>query len=293
MTVGTVWDPNSAELCLRDLRHIVQEVSPQLLGIFEEYAAEARFGRGLIEDDLAGLPRGARVLEVGAGSLMLSCILVRDGYAVTALEPVGSGFSHFTELQSIVVSYASQQGIMPTLLQVSGEDLEIQDHFDYAFSINVMEHVRDVALVLEKVRASLKPGTVYRFVCPNYAFPYEPHFNIPTLLSRSLTEKVMSRWIFESKNVVDPNGTWASLNWISVGQVRRICRQQLQTEVEFNRATFKTFLGRTLSDRLFQARRGPLLRWVITALDRTGLLAAAALIPVAVQPIMDCRVLRA
>ena len=43
-----------------------------------------------------------------------------------------------------------------------------------------MEHVDDVPLVLRRVMSALRPGAAYRFVCPNYRFPFEPHFDIPT-----------------------------------------------------------------------------------------------------------------
>jgi 2-polyprenyl-3-methyl-5-hydroxy-6-metoxy-1,4-benzoquinol methylase len=284
--------PATSELLLRELRELVRHEAPDLLETFDGYAGEVRFGRALIANDLAQLPSGAKILEVGAGSLMLSCVLVSEGYTVTALEPVGSGFSHFARLQSIVASYAARQSVLPELMTSSGEELDAVDRFDYAFSVNVMEHVNDVALVLERVHAALRHGGTYRFMCPNYAFPYEPHFNLPTLLNRALTEKMMWRWIISSKNVLDPLGTWRSLNWITVRSVRRICRQRLMTEPAFDRQIFQTFLSRALSDEAFQARRGPLLRGIIAGFQRTGLLGFTALIPIALLPVMDCRVTR-
>ncbi|MFM0011353.1 class I SAM-dependent methyltransferase [Paraburkholderia sediminicola] len=292
MSSDVATNPAKAELLLRDLRELVRHDAPDLLETFDGYAGEVRFGRALIADDLARLPNGAKILEVGAGSLMLSCVLASEGYEVTALEPVGRGFSHFARLQSIVAGYAARKGVLPELMPSSGEELDAVDRFDYAFSVNVMEHVNDVALVLERVHASLRRGGMYRFMCPNYAFPYEPHFNLPTLLSRTLTEKVMWRWIVRSKNVLDPMGTWRSLNWITVRSVRRICRQRLTTEPVFDQLIFQTFLSRALSDEAFQARRGPLLRGMITGLQRTGLLGLSRLIPVALLPVMDCRITR-
>lgn len=292
MSSGETADVAALELLLRELRVRVRYEAPDLLETFDGYAGEVRFGRALIADDLARLPAGAQILEVGAGSLMLSCVLASEGYAVTALEPVGSGFSHFARLQAIVADYATQQGVLPALLPLSGEELDAFDRFDYAFSVNVMEHVNDVAAVLERVHASLRRGGIYRFMCPNYAFPYEPHFNLPTLLSRTLTEKLMWRWISSSKKVLDPLGTWRSLNWITVRRVRRICRQRLTTEPVFDRQIFQTFLSRAMSDEAFQARRGPLLRGLIAGLQRSGLLHLTTLIPVAFLPVMDCRIAR-
>ena len=277
---------------LADVREYVRREAPELLSKFDLYADEAQFARTLIADDLAKLPRGAAILEVGAGSFLVSCMLAGEGFAVTALEPIGTGFSHFTQLQSIVVEFAAQHGIHPVRLGVSGEELDIIGRFEYAFSINVMEHVSDVARVLENVLASLKPGCTYRFVCPNYAFPYEPHFNLPTLLSKPLTHWVMFRSIMRSKNVFDPAGTWASLNWITVRQVRRICRQRLKTTPVFDGWIFETYLARNMSDNAFRERRGPVFNLIVKVLERARIMSAWKLIPVALLPVMDCRIAR-
>jgi 2-polyprenyl-3-methyl-5-hydroxy-6-metoxy-1,4-benzoquinol methylase len=292
MSTPMTGDLAPVEHVLHDLRELVCQKASDLIEIFDVYAGEVRFGRALIADDLAKLSREARILEVGAGSLMLSCVLVSEGYKVSALEPVGTGFSHFTRLQAIVSEYATQRRVMPELLHMSGEELIAKDCFDYAFSVNVMEHVNDVGQVLERVHASLTRGGTYRFMCPNYAFPYEPHFNLPTLLSRTLTEKMMWSWIAGSKKLPDPIGTWNSLNWITVRSVRRICRRQLGIEPVFDPGIFRTLLSRALSDEQFQSRRGPLLRGIIAILQRAGLLGLTSMIPVAWLPVMDCRFTR-
>ncbi|BCF98097.1 hypothetical protein PPGU19_026660 [Paraburkholderia sp. PGU19] len=277
---------------ISDLRNLVKQEAPDLLKLFDEYAGEMQFGRALIERNLRTLNFGAKILEVGAGSLLLSCRLQQEGFDVTALEPIGSGFSHFSRLQSIVLRYANSGGFVPTLLRSTGEGLSIREDFDFAFSINVMEHVGDVSTVLHRVHEALKPGGTYRFVCPNYAFPYEPHFNIPTLISKSLTRKLLWRWIEHSANVVDPVGTWASLNWISVRSVTDICRSRLSVTPYFDRTIFDIFLKRASSDRNFQGRRGPGLLAFIAVLERTKLLSLIRLIPAAVLPVMDCSIVR-
>jgi 2-polyprenyl-3-methyl-5-hydroxy-6-metoxy-1,4-benzoquinol methylase len=277
---------------LQHLREVVGEAAPDLLAIYDIYAGEARFGRALIADDLTRLPAGAAVLEVGAGALLLSCLLKREGFDMYALEPIGDGFSHFARLQEIVMRYARQHGFLPAMMRCTGEQLDAQGRFDYAFSVNVMEHVGDVGLVLQRVHAALKPGATYRFMCPNYAFPFEPHFNIPTLVSRSLTERLMWRWIAGSKHVLDPEGTWASLNWITVSEVRRTCRQRLGIEPAFERGILQTFFRRAVEDEQFKARRGPFIRAVATGLQRSGLVSLTRWLPVGLLPVMDCKIRR-
>jgi hypothetical protein len=155
-----------------------------------------------------------------------------------------------------------------------------------------MEHVGDVARVLETVHTSLKRGGTYRFICPNYAFPYEPHFNLPTLFSRRLTERVMSRRIMTSKKVVDSAGTWASLNWITARQVRSICRARLNTTPVFDRRIFDVYLSRALAGGELSQRQGPLLTKALSLLRCLRLATLFELVPVTWLPVMDCRVVR-
>src|SRR5215471_15446883 len=153
-----VTDPPSIETWLADVRVYVSEKAPRMLSTLEVYLGEARFGRRYIDADLMRIPQGAMILEVGAGSMLLSCQLVREGFQVTALEPTGAGFSHFEDIRELVLHRAAILGCIPRLLDQSTEVLSERNCFDYAFSINVMEHVTDIALSIGNVGSSLKRG---------------------------------------------------------------------------------------------------------------------------------------
>jgi len=281
-----------ADRLLDQIGQTISRTAPTLSALFTIWAGEAKFGRALIDRDLRRLGPGAGILEVGAGSFMLSCILQREGFRVTALEPTGGGFSHFTQLQAIVLDHAARDGMAPTVLPATGETLALDGQFDFAFSVNVMEHVADVGQVLQRVHRSLKPGGTYRFVCPNYAFPYDPHFNMPTLFSRSLTHRLLRPWIVESPVVPDAAAMWASLIWITVSQVRRLCRARLSVEPAFDRVILAWFFERTLSDPEFQARRGGLLTGFLRLIKQLKLTRLVRILPAAALPVMDCTVTR-
>lgn len=271
-------------------RHICSSL-PELLPVFEGYAGEAVFGRDLINSYLCELPFGANILEVGAGMLLLSCQLQREGFSVTANEPVGDGFSHFNRLQRIVLDLAYERGFAPAITSVGAESLDYEATFDFAFSINVMEHVNDVREVLARVLSALKPAACYFFVCPNYTFPYEPHFNLPTLGTKKLTKRILGRWLFRSPHLVDPEGTWASLNWITVSKVKSAC-QRIGVDPEFDKNILFVFVQRTLNDVGFMKRRGTLLQWLLRTMDKLGVTKLFALLPVSVQPAMACVICR-
>ena len=282
----------SMEAWLADVRVYVKENAPDVMPVLDVYLGEARFGRQYIAADLMLLGEGAALLEIGAGSLLLSCQLVREGYRVTALEPIGSGYTHLERLRELVVHKASSSGCLPRMLNQPAETFSERGCFDYAFSINVMEHVGDVALTLANVCASLKPGAVYRFTCPNYLFPYEPHFNIPTLFSKRLTEKLLGSRILLNEEIPDPKGTWDSLNWIDVIQISRIVKRLPGLSVTFGRHLLVSTFKRIAFDRNFAMRRSNLVRIGIVVLVKLRLHHLAAFIPAMFQPIIDCAVTR-
>ena len=270
----------------------LRAVAPDLEALVTDYAGEARFGAAVIAADLARLAPGARVLEVGAGTLLLSSALQAAGYRVTAVEPLGRGFSHFDRLRELVRDYALSRGCAPELRHIPAETLDATAAFDFAFSINVMEHVDDVALVLQRVWHALTPGGSYRFVCPNYTFPFEPHFGIPTIGGKALTWRLFHRRILASRVVIDPAGAWASLNWITVARVRQVCRQAFGVEPAFDRDVSYRFVRRAICDPSFQRRHGRVMRGLARGLGASGLIGLTRLVPAGLQPAMSCLVTR-
>jgi len=276
------------ESLISGVRDRISAQGADLLSLFDTYAQEARFARAVFDSSLRGLPPSASVLEIGAGMMLLSAQLQREGFQVTALEPVGEGFSHFARLQRFVTDYAGEQGIAPAILASTAEALERTNEFDFAYSINVMEHVQDVPRAIERAIAAVKPGAAYRFVCPNYAFPYETHFNIPIVWNKAVTRRLLRKRIENGHFIEDPIGAWNSLNWIKVSAIRRTFRNFPGAMLAFSPDIFESFLDRALSDPIFQARRGKLLSGLIEKLSATGALKLTRLIPCRWLPVMDC-----
>ena len=287
-----VHDIVSIESWLADVREYVSTKAPEVLPLLDVYLGEARFGRQYVASDLTKLSRGASVLEVGAGSLLLSCQLVREGFRVTALEPICGGFSHFERLRELVLFRAELLGCLPKILDITVERLSENSCFDYAFSINVMEHVENVALSISRVVSSLKLGASYRFTCPNYLFPYEPHFNIPTLFSKRFTERIFGNKILLEKNIPDPEGTWKSLNWINVIQINRIVKYLPELKITFNRRHLVDTFARIAFDNNFAMRRSKWLRVVVLLMVWLRLHYLVWCVPAMIQPIIDCVVKR-
>jgi SAM-dependent methyltransferase len=225
--------------------------------------------------------------------MLLSCQLVREGFHVTSLEPTAEGFGHFSRMQQLVLQEAAEAGCVPSVLDCHVEALDLAGAFDFAFSINVMEHVGDVAQALSRVTTSLRPGGAYRFTCPNYLFPYEPHFNIPTVWSKRWTKRMLHRVIDARPGIPDPAGLWESLNWIDPLRVRRACRALPGIHLQFRADLLVDMFERAVDDPAFAARRSGLAGRLAAALVRLGLHRPLARLPAVLQPMMDCRMVKA
>jgi len=274
---------------LAQIRCHISAGAPRLLPLFDVMAGEARFARAWLDDDLRRLPSGSSILEVGGGVFLLSCQLAREGFAVTTVEPIGVGFNSFQELGATVLTFAARNSAVPVVVRRKAEDFTTDARFALAFSVNVMEHIEAPDRAIQRVSAALLPGASYRFLCPNYLFPYEPHFNIPALGGKSLTHSMFRRRIEESDRVEDPVGLWKSLNWITVPQVKRMVGSDASLTTEFRTSTLAWVLDRAVSDREFARRRAGWIIVAIRALRALRVLRLASLVPAAFQPIMDVR----
>lgn len=274
------------------LQELLAKSYPHLVGLYEVFRHEAVFGWQWLNSSLSAVPPNGLILEVGGGVMLLSSELQREGYEVTVLEPIGDGFSAFAELQDVVLGFARQRNHAPNVLAACVENLQSKDTFDFAFSVNVMEHVESVSKALVNVSMALKPAATYRFTCPNYLFPYEPHFNIPTVFSKELTERVFARRIFGSSRVSDSRGVWNSLNWISVPMISRIVKTIPGVGVRFDRTIFSDALDRVVTDDHFASRRSMWVRIAAIFFVKTKLSKIFTWLPASLLPIVDCSVSR-
>ena len=101
---------------------------------------------------------------------------------------------------------------------------------------------------------------------------------------------MLRRKIFANRTLPDPGGTWKSLNWINVVQIKRVVRRLSGLKVTFNRSMLPSTLERMALDTEFAVRRSPAMRSLILFLVRLRIHVLFCVIPAAMQPIMDCRI---
>ena len=189
-------------------------------------------------------------------------LVAERGFRVTSFEPELSGFKEMGVLRRIV--QASWAGTPPEVHWI--EDVARADsrpqymRADFAYSINVLEHVDDIPEFVKGALAQVKPGGTLRLIFPNYIYPYESHFNMPTLFSKQLTERLLGRLILrqgrrDAEARLDAVALWDGLSWPTGTGVDRALRD-LNVSINFSRSTTLAYVYRALHDQAFQARKG-------------------------------------
>lgn len=242
---------------------LLEEVAPDradLADLLQTYLNEVPVALSLLEPILER-STPLRLLEVGSGVGAVTACLRSVGYSVVALEPGGPGFEDLLLLEELVRTVSDRliggdHDFAPTL-RIGVDDLNpvIHGPFDVAFSVNVLEHVPDPLAALGRINAVLEPKGIQRHVCPNYAFPYEPHFFVPLLpFWPSQTARLLPSSVTET-------GLWSSINFVTARQVRRWARGA-EVRVAFDRGVLAEAFERFLADAVFAERHSGLSRIV-------------------------------
>ncbi|RZV36224.1 MAG: methyltransferase domain-containing protein [Acidimicrobiales bacterium] len=231
------------------------------------YFGEAEFGFGKIQSELNALKPGANVLEVGAGAgiLMAMNASIHKDLNFTGVEPMGDGFDYDNVFHRLINTIPNAE-IQP----VGYEDLKTSIKYDLIYLVNVFEHLPDWKDFLQFVSGTLTENGRCIILCPNYSFPYEPHFQIPIIFNKPLTHFLLKKRItkFETEN--DCKGLWTSLNFCKFRSVSKNAAQA-GFNVSNDKSTFTEMIDRLETDEEFAKRQG-LLRLPISVLNKLGLI---------------------
>ena len=291
--------PSSMVAFLAAIEKIVRKDAPDMLSAWLVNRQEAEAARVWLDNDIQQLPRGARLLEIGAGVFLLACQLQAEGFKVVAVEPLTPAYGKNAALQKIILAQATKAKICPVIKNCFIEDYKDakEKNFDFAYAINVMFQV-PLAPALATIIGLLKPLGRFHFISTNYSFPYEPDFHIPNLLSKKLTERVFYKKIFSAnalphKNEVsDARDYWQRLNWISPRKIKKILRPWPMVAVSFDRKQIVRSLSRVFADPEFVARHGRLVVGVIKFLFFSRAIFLFSCLPASWHPVIDCTIVK-
>lgn len=243
---------------------------------------QAIFGLSRILPILKRLDRtDCRILEVGAGRMLLSAYLAAEGFRVTALEPLTPDFSWYDALQADVLAYCARKTITFEHVHTMVEDYIAPSRYDLVFSIHVLEHVRDPLRALENMYLSLKERGSLLALCPNYDVPFEPHLGI-LLLGRS---KVVNAKLYP-RRIAARSELWDRLVFVRYSTFRRFLERK-RIRYSFNRMMLRDMFLELGKDELLYGRMPRALRWAYHILDLTGAIGLLSKMPLRVQTPME------
>ena len=262
---------------------------PELVDLFLTYQNEAMEARKFLNESLVKLNKEADILEVGGGILALSVQLASEGFQITAVEPVGEGFTGISYIMEIFLEISRNENLRIELIRHPIEACEFKGDFDFIFSINVLEHLKNPYLVMIQLVGILKKDGSCRIFCPNYDFPYEPHFQ---------------KWMYQRKNSAfylplskaktsmietsEWEGVHRSLNFTTL---RKLERFLLQNNIRYlaNKSALQNMVMRGAFDQELKNRH-KLLASGIGVLFKLRLIRVTSLLPQRFWPIIDIEI---
>jgi SAM-dependent methyltransferase len=270
------------ELSSDDLRWFCASIIPAPSALQVRMINEAAFGLSRVRPMLDAFPPAApRLLEVGAGSLILSTYLACRGFDVTALEPMSEEFEFFEDLARPMRDAAARAGASLRLVQQSVDQFDAVDMFDVVFSINALEHMANPLGAMDIMYRAVRPGGRLLVHCPNYDVPFDSHFGIVLMtLNKRVNERVYGRR-FDTMR-----GVWNGLTFIRQSVVTRYCAAQ-GYRVSFNGGMLRDAVLRLRDDDVFSARMPRLLRAAGRFFTHPRIVAALGRVPLRFQTPME------
>lgn len=288
----------SIEKAERDMAHraraaekLIALERPELIELFFTYQNEAVAARRFLDSNLVNLEAGSEILEVGGGILALAIQLASEGFKVTTVEPIGEGFSGISFIMNIFSEIARKEKLIFTLIESPIEDCKFNSKFDFIFSINVMEHLKNPYSVSLQMRNELKPSGIYRLFCPNYDFPYEPHFGKWMFVRRSGSFHLNVRAVRRGNIMInEPQNLYQSINFVTLRKLSKFFRKN-DIEYIVNRHALYELIERSTIDTHIQSRH-PKLYPLVRLANKIKLIKISKLFPVRYQPIIDVSISR-
>ena len=182
---------------------------------------DAIFGFSEISEILKNNNKIKSVLEIGSGAGILLNELKTffPHIDFKGVDPNESGYHRYKEV------YESLGERQFDIENIQIEKFSTKKNFDLIFSINVFEHVRDWKKYINQTNSLLKDEGSNIIFAPNYDFPYEPHFVLPIIINKKITEFFFKNKIKKSEIKTNEVGLWEGLYFIGKREVKKFLKE--------------------------------------------------------------------
>lgn len=267
------------------------------IDLLKLYVNEAYFFASIFSKNIH--KKNMELYEIGSGIGLLARIFASRGHLITATEPDNAGFGSMNKLNLVIEKSfeADANKILsaisnnPKFYSLSAQDLSESLRsetrvFDFIYCANVVEHVNDLSNFFLSVVPLLGFDGSFRFICPNYAFPYEPHFGFVTFFSKKLTFKLQKKKILNSY-IDDSLIFWQDLSWPNARKIRKTLNKLGYSFYFSKEATFE-YIERSLNDDFFIKRKPKFIK--IVRFVKPFLWLIIKIVPVSLMPVIDCSI---
>ena len=193
------------------------------------------------------------VLEIGSGTgiLLKELSNIFENKTFYGLDPHKRGFDSYEKI--------SKKNSNKNL-KIFNDDFEKfnqKEGYDLIFSFNVFEHLVDQLSYINKTYEFLNEDGKSVILCPNYDFPYEPHFVIPIIINKKFTFRIFKKKIIKHEAKTNEPGLWKGLNFCSKKKIKNYLGKN-NFDHQFDLTIAKRFLDRIDNDEssYFQKRQG-------------------------------------
>jgi len=213
-----------------------------------------------------------RVLEIGSGAGIVSACLALYGVQVTMVEPSAGVFNYH---HAMCTELFKALNLKANLITTPIEDMSTQQQYDFIFSINVLEHIRNLDRAFSVMRNCLTDDGIMFHICPNYIVPYEPHVGV-------LLVPFFPQLSFAVSKKLKKHPVSSMLTFITVPHIKKLAKKYGFSVRFFPDVMYQSFM-RLVSDSEFKKRQSGLPLYAFKVLQGLHLLQITKYVPVCLQ----------
>ncbi len=193
------------------------------------------------------------VLEVGSGTGILLNELKNHFPKIkfSGIDPNVSGFYNREE----IIDNLNKDGHKIKVENIGIKDYETNEKFDLIFSVNVFEHVEHQHEYLLKSYSLLNKNGKSIILCPNYDFPYEPHFVLPIIFNKNITKFIFKSKIKKFEEKENEIGLWEGISLLGRKEIEKYLVKQ-NIDYILDESIKTRMLKRLETDVSFKKRQG-------------------------------------